>query len=100
MAYGEYTFDNAANSTIFFEYLKGKEEKHFLMLAQARLAPWVAADYEYNVCNPDSPIGFDLVSWEKPFILTVILFKILMTDIPVYMDPGQILMVGTMFVLE
>lgn len=58
MAYGEYTFDNAANSTIFFEYLKGQRET-FSDVGSSQLAPWVAADYEYNVCNPDSPIGFD-----------------------------------------
>ena len=58
MAYGEYTFDNAANSTIFFEYMKGKRET-FSDVGSSQLAPWVRADYEYNVCNPDSPIGFD-----------------------------------------
>jgi outer membrane receptor protein involved in Fe transport len=58
MAYGEYTFDNEGNTTIFFEYLNGERET-FSDVGSSQLAPWVAADYEYNVCNPNSPIGFD-----------------------------------------
>ena len=58
MAYGEYTFDNAANSTLFFEFQKSKRET-FSDVGARSLAPWVAADYDYNVCNPESSIGFD-----------------------------------------
>ena len=58
MAYGEYTLDNAANSTLFFEYQKSKRET-FSDVGARSLSPWVAADYDKNICNPDGSIGFD-----------------------------------------
>ena len=58
MAYGEYTFDNNANSTVFFEYQKSRRQT-FSDVGVRGLSPWIAPDYEYNVCNPDSPVGFD-----------------------------------------
>lgn len=58
MAYGEYTLDNASNTTLFFEFQKGKRET-YSNYGTSQLNPWVPADYKYNVCNPDSEIGFD-----------------------------------------
>jgi len=58
MAYGEYTLDNASNTTLFFELQKGKRET-YSNYGTSQLNPWVPEDYVYNVCNPDSEIGFD-----------------------------------------
>ena len=58
MAYGEYTLDNDSNTTLFFELQKGKRET-YSNYGTSQLSPWVPADYEYNVCNPNSEIGFD-----------------------------------------
>ena len=58
MAYGEYTLDNNSNTTLFFEIQKGKRET-YSNYGNSQLAPWVDADYEYNVCNPNSEMGFD-----------------------------------------
>ena len=58
MAYGEYTLDNNSNTTLFFEIQKGKRET-YSNYGNSQLNPWVDADYEYNVCNPNSEMGFD-----------------------------------------
>ena len=58
MAYGEYTLEDNSNTTLFFEYQKGKREV-YSNYGTSQLAPWVDADYKYNVCNPESEIGFD-----------------------------------------
>mgnify|MGYP002045126350 CR=1 FL=1 len=58
MAYGEYTLDDNSNTTLFFEFQKGKREV-YSNFGSSQLAPWVDADYKYNVCNPESEIGFD-----------------------------------------
>lgn len=58
MAYGEYTLDNKSNTTLFFELQTAKRET-YSNYGASQLNPWVDADYLYNICNPNSEIGFD-----------------------------------------
>merc|ERR1711965_819728 len=58
MAYGEYTLDNKSNTTLFFELQTAKRET-YSNYGASQLTPWVDADYLYNICNPNSEIGFD-----------------------------------------
>ena len=97
MAYGEYTFDNAANSTIFFEYLKGQRETFSDVGSSIAHGLLQITNTTYVMIALSVLI---VVAGIEPFILILILYQDSNDRYTSYMDPGQVLMVGTMFVLD
>ena len=64
MSYGEYTFDNAMNTTAYFEVLQASRETESRTV-EGQLFPWVNANNPFNICNPNAPNGVDCgLAWD------------------------------------